>query len=108
MKLLHSGHLSDLEFEIITSPANGNGNGNVCSITNTNEYHQEYNEEKTDNTKKEYHIFKAHRVIVAARFIFSPSQLPSLVFNWDFFELPDVNGLKRRYYQGCRRILIEK
>lgn len=72
LKLLHSGHLSDMEFEIVTTTShNNNNNGsNNCSITNgstnSNDY-GDFSDDKPAGAKKEYHVFKAHRVIVAAR-----------------------------------------
>ncbi len=69
LKLLHSGHLSDLEFEIVTIPTTVNEN----SISNSSDqYHHEGDIDKSGSAKKEYHIFKAHRVIVAARFVIQP------------------------------------
>lgn len=69
LKLLHSGHLSDMEFEVITTATVSDG---TVSLTSTPvaiiapSGHQNY--DFNDGTaKKEYHIFKAHRVIVAAR-----------------------------------------
>lgn len=69
LKLLHSGHLSDMEFEVITTATVSD---DTVSLTTTpvaiiapsshNVY--DYND---GTAKKEYHIFKAHRVIVAAR-----------------------------------------
>ncbi|CAO1382807.1 unnamed protein product [Diamesa tonsa] len=70
LKLLHSGHLSDMEFEVITTatsidPLVSLSSTPVSVITPNTTNGYDYNE--TGAVKKEYHIFKAHRVIVAAR-----------------------------------------
>jgi hypothetical protein len=68
LKLLHSGNLADMEFEVITTVAADCSFAytstpvSIITPSNTNEY--DFNDEAS---KKEYHIFKAHRVIVASR-----------------------------------------
>jgi hypothetical protein len=70
LKLLHSGHLSDMEFEVITTATVSDESVSLSSTPvaiiapsgQNNVY--DYND---GTSKKEYHIFKAHRVIVAAR-----------------------------------------
>lgn len=77
LKLLHSGHLADMEFEVITSVSTTaslkqhNNSIPISIVTNSanNIDNITYSGYTKDNnfTKKEYHIFKAHRVIVASR-----------------------------------------
>lgn len=69
LKLLHSAHLSDMEFEVITT-ASVNDDSPVSmaspvAIIAPSNNGFDFNSDGT--SKKEYHIFKAHRVIVAAR-----------------------------------------
>lgn len=67
LKLLHSGHLSDMEFEVITTSAVSEvslASTPVAIIAPSGNTGYDYND---GTAKKEYHIFKAHRVIVAAR-----------------------------------------
>lgn len=67
LKLLHSGHLSDMEFEVITTSAVTEvslASTPVAIIAPSGNSGYDYGD---GTAKKEYHIFKAHRVIVAAR-----------------------------------------
>lgn len=69
LKLLHSGHLSDMEFEVITTATVSDGTVSLTStpvaiIAPSGHHNYDYGD---GTAKKEYHIFKAHRVIVAAR-----------------------------------------
>ncbi|CRL04270.1 CLUMA_CG017368, isoform A [Clunio marinus] len=69
LKLLHSGHLSDMEFEVITTSTVSDNSVSLTStpvaiIAPSGHDNYDYND---GTAKKEYHIFKAHRVIVAAR-----------------------------------------
>lgn len=70
LKLLHSGHLSDMEFEVITTASVTDDTSPVTMASPVTIIAPSNNgfDFNTDGTsKKEYHIFKAHRVIVAAR-----------------------------------------
>jgi hypothetical protein len=68
LKLLHSGHLADMEFEVITTVATdcpiSYASTPVSIITPPNNDEFDFND---GTVKKEYHVFKAHRVIVASR-----------------------------------------
>lgn len=77
LKLLHSGHLADMEFEVITTASSTaslqqHSNSSPISIVTTSANnidtltYSDYSKDQ-NSLKKEYHIFKAHRVIVASR-----------------------------------------
>jgi hypothetical protein len=65
LKLLHSGHLSDMEFEVITTATVSDDTVSITSPPVAIIGHNNYDFDGA--SKKEYHVFKAHRVIVAAR-----------------------------------------
>lgn len=61
LKLLHSGHLSDMVFEIVTNITDEQNNPSALSVNES--------EINLDEQKENVHIFRAHRVIVASRLV---------------------------------------
>ncbi|KAG5684819.1 hypothetical protein PVAND_014032 [Polypedilum vanderplanki] len=70
LKLLHSGNLADMEFEVITTAVVDcqiSASTPVSIITTPPTNNNDEFDFNDGTLKKEYHIFKAHRVIVASR-----------------------------------------